>query len=79
MVILVSIVAGALASFLAALPGVIRLKWQLRAARRRIADLEAAAARAATPVPAPGPDVGAGVRAERPVSAPIAASAGHMK
>lgn len=48
-VILISVAAGALASFLAAVPGTIKLKWHLRAARRRIAELEAAAARAATP------------------------------
>jgi len=60
-VILISVAAGALASFLAALPGTVKLKWHLRAARRRIAELEAAAARAATPARTTGPERGGGV------------------
>lgn len=53
-VILISVVTGAFASFLAALPGLVKLKWQLRSARHQIAGLEAAAARAAAPGPAAG-------------------------
>lgn len=57
-VILVSVVAGALASFLAALPGMIKLKWQLRSSRQRVAELEATVARAATPERAAGKEGG---------------------
>lgn len=64
-VILISVAVGALASFLAALPGTIKLRWHLRSARQRIAQLEAVAARTATPggaVRDPGraPEVGLG-------------------
>jgi len=48
-VILVAVAVGALVSLFAALPGKIRLKWQLRSARNRIAELEAAAARGGAP------------------------------
>jgi uncharacterized integral membrane protein len=66
-VILVAVAAGALVSFLAALPGMVRLKWHLRSARQRIAQLEAAIAKAGVPARGggarehgPGPEVGAG-------------------
>ena len=66
-VILVAVAAGALVSFLAALPGMIRLKWHLRAARQRVAQLEALVAKAGVPAHGggnrergPGPEIGAG-------------------
>ena len=55
-VILVAVAAGVLASYLAALPGMIKLKWHLRSARHRVAELENAAARAAVPTRAPEPE-----------------------
>ena len=52
-VIMIMVVGGALASFLASLPGMVRLKLQLRAAHRRAAELETALAKAAVSAPAP--------------------------
>lgn len=60
-VIMVTLAAGACASFLASLPGMVRLKMRLRAANHRIAELETAVAKAAVAAPAasgeqaPGP------------------------
>ena len=62
--ILGAVAAGALASFFAALPGLLRLKWHLRSARARVAQLEAALARAGVPEQpverGPGPEAGSG-------------------
>lgn len=62
-VILVAVVAGAFASFLAALPGMLRLKWHLRSARSRIAQLESALAKAGLPAHPPAPERGPGPEA----------------
>lgn len=48
-VILISVAVGALTSFLASLPGMIRLKWHLRSSQKRVAELEEAAARSFAP------------------------------
>jgi len=53
-VIMVTVVAGAIASFLASLPGMVRLKLHLRTAQHRVAELEAAVAKTAVPAPTAG-------------------------
>ncbi len=60
-VLMVTLVAGAFASFLASLPGMVRLKMHLRTANHRVAELEAAVAKAAVAAPA-----GAGEQAPGP-------------
>ena len=53
LVILLAVAAGALVSFFAALPSLLRLKWHLRSHKRRLAELEAAAEK---PKAVPGAD-----------------------
>jgi putative membrane protein len=51
LVLLLAVAAGALMSFFAALPTLLRLKWHLRTHKRRLAALEAAGEKSKT---APG-------------------------
>lgn len=57
LVILVAVLAGALTSFLASLPSILRLKWQLRACRKTLAERERAAAAPPPSTPRPVPPV----------------------